>query len=66
MTRTIVQKYGGTSVGSVELIQRVADKVAAIRRQGDNIAVVVSAMGDHTDRLGRRQSGALFVNSSRR
>src|SRR5690348_9997399 len=49
--RTIVQKYGGTSVGSVELIQRVADKVAAIRRQGDNIAVVVSAMGDHTDRL---------------
>ena len=51
MTRTIVQKYGGTSVGSVELIQRVADKVAAIRRQGDNIAVVVSAMGDHTDRL---------------
>ena len=51
MTRTLVQKYGGTSVGSVELIQRVADKVAAIRRQGDNIAVVVSAMGDHTDRL---------------
>jgi len=51
VTRTIVQKYGGTSVGSVELIQRVADKVAAIRQQGDNIAVVVSAMGDHTDRL---------------
>jgi aspartate kinase len=51
VTRTLVQKYGGTSVGSVELIQRVADKVAAIRRQGDNIAVVVSAMGDHTDRL---------------
>jgi len=51
VTRTIIQKYGGTSVGSVELIQRVADKVAAIRRQGDNIAVVVSAMGDHTDRL---------------
>jgi len=51
VTRTIVQKYGGTSVGSVELIQRVADQVAAIRRQGDNIAVVVSAMGDHTDRL---------------
>ncbi len=51
MTRTIVQKYGGTSVGSIELIQRVADKVAAIRQQGDRIAVVVSAMGDHTDRL---------------
>ena len=47
----IVQKYGGTSVGSVELIQRVADKVAAVRERGDSIAVVVSAMGDHTDRL---------------
>jgi len=51
VTRTIVQKYGGTSVGSVELIQRVAAKVAAVRERGDRIAVVVSAMGDHTDRL---------------
>ena len=49
--RTIVQKYGGTSVGSIELIQRVAEKVAAVRARGDRIAVVVSAMGDHTDRL---------------
>src|SRR5689334_17909552 len=49
--RTIVQKYGGTSVGSVELIQRVAEKVAAVRARGDRIAVVVSAMGDQTDRL---------------
>jgi aspartate kinase len=49
--RTIVQKYGGTSVGSIELIQRVADKVAAVRAAGDQVAVVVSAMGDHTDRL---------------
>ncbi len=47
----IVQKYGGTSVGSVELIQRVAEKVAAVRARGDHIAVVVSAMGDSTDRL---------------
>jgi len=38
-------------VGSIELIQRVADKVAAVRERGDRIAVVVSAMGDHTDRL---------------
>jgi aspartate kinase len=51
VTRTLVQKYGGTSVGSIELIQRVAEKVAAVRQRGDNIAVVVSAMGDHTDRL---------------
>ena len=49
--RTIVQKYGGTSVGSVELIQRVAGKVAAVRARGDRVAVVVSAMGDSTDRL---------------
>ena len=47
----IVQKYGGTSVGSIELIQRVAEKVAAVRARGDRVAVVVSAMGDHTDRL---------------
>jgi aspartate kinase len=51
VTRTIVQKYGGTSVGSIELIQRVAAKVAAVRERGERIAVVVSAMGDHTDRL---------------
>ncbi|HEX6638924.1 MAG TPA: aspartate kinase [Steroidobacteraceae bacterium] len=49
--RTIVQKYGGTSVGSVELIQRVAARVAAVRDEGHRVAVVVSAMGDSTDRL---------------
>ena len=47
----IVQKYGGTSVGSLELIRAVAEKVAALRAQGQNVVVVVSAMGDHTDRL---------------
>jgi aspartate kinase len=47
----IVQKFGGTSVGSIELIQRVAAKVAAVRERGDRVAVVVSAMGDATDRL---------------
>jgi len=47
----IVQKYGGTSVGSIELIQRVASRVKAVRERGDRIAVVVSAMGDATDRL---------------
>ena len=47
----LVQKYGGTSLGSLELIQRVAAKVAAIRERGDDIVVVVSAMGDSTDRL---------------
>jgi aspartate kinase len=47
----LVQKYGGTSVGSVELIRRVAARVAAVRERGDRVAVVVSAMGDSTDRL---------------
>src|SRR3954470_19187621 len=47
----LVQKYGGTSVGSVELINRVAARVAAVRERGDRVAVVVSAMGDSTDRL---------------
>lgn len=47
----IVQKYGGTSVGSVELIGRVAARVAALREAGHQVVVVVSAMGDSTDRL---------------
>jgi aspartate kinase len=47
----IVQKYGGTSVGSLELIKRVAARVHAARRDGTQIVVVVSAMGDSTDRL---------------
>lgn len=47
----IVQKYGGTSVGSVELIRRVAARVHALCNAGHEVAVVVSAMGDSTDRL---------------
>ena len=47
----IVQKYGGTSVGSVERIQHVADRVIRYRRQGHDVVVVVSAMSGETDRL---------------
>jgi len=47
----IVQKYGGTSVGSVERIQAVADRVVAAREAGSEVVVVVSAMGDTTDDL---------------
>jgi aspartate kinase len=47
----IVQKYGGTSVGSVARLHAVAGQVAALRAQGHQVAVVVSAMGDSTDRL---------------
>ncbi len=47
----IVQKFGGTSVASVEHIERVAGRVIAARDAGDDVGVVVSAMGDSTDRL---------------
>ncbi|MDP6166148.1 MAG: aspartate kinase [Gammaproteobacteria bacterium] len=46
-----VQKYGGTSVGSVERIQSVADKVKKFRDNGHDIVVVVSAMSGETNRL---------------
>ncbi|HXZ95558.1 MAG TPA: aspartate kinase [Burkholderiales bacterium] len=47
----IVQKYGGTSVGSIERIKSVAQRVARFREQGHQIVVVVSAMSGETDRL---------------
>ncbi|MGI5862244.1 MAG: aspartate kinase [Myxococcales bacterium] len=47
----IVQKYGGSSVGSVEKIKQVAAKIAARRREGYDVVVIVSAMGDTTDEL---------------
>jgi aspartate kinase len=47
----IVQKYGGTSVGSVERIRAVADKVAQVRTKGHQTVVVVSAMAGETNRL---------------
>jgi aspartate kinase len=47
----IVQKYGGTSVGSVARIHAVAEQVHALAKSGHQVAVVVSAMGDSTDRL---------------
>ena len=47
----LVQKYGGTSVGTVEKIQAVADKVGLHRQQGHDIVVVVSAMSGETNRL---------------
>ncbi|HBX37515.1 MAG TPA: aspartate kinase [Pseudohongiella sp.] len=47
----IVKKFGGTSVGSVERIEAVADKIIASRSNGDDIVVVVSAMSGETNRL---------------
>jgi aspartate kinase len=47
----VVQKYGGTSVGSLDRIRRVAERVADTYRQGHQVLVVVSAMAGETDRL---------------
>ncbi len=47
----IVQKYGGTSVGSVEMIKKVAARITAAKTKGNDVVVVVSAMGDTTDEL---------------
>jgi len=47
----IVQKFGGTSVGTVERIESVADKIASFRAQGHEIVVAVSAMSGETNRL---------------
>ncbi len=47
----IVQKYGGTSVGDAARIQAVAERVVRARRDGHDVVVVVSAMGETTDDL---------------
>ncbi len=47
----IVKKFGGTSVGDVERIKNVAQKVARVYQKGHQVVVVVSAMGDTTDNL---------------
>ena len=47
----IVQKYGGTSVGTAARIRRVSRRIAATVRRGEQVVVVVSAMGHTTDRM---------------
>jgi aspartate kinase len=47
----IVQKYGGTSVGTIDRIEAVAEKIASFRHRGDDVVVVVSAMSGETNRL---------------
>ena len=47
----IVQKYGGTSVGTVERIHRVAERVERAQKDGHQVVVVLSAMSGETDRL---------------
>jgi len=47
----VVQKYGGSSVSDAERIQRVAERIVATKKDGHDVCVVVSAMGDTTDEL---------------
>ena len=47
----IVQKYGGTSVGSIERIKAVAERIKFTKEQGHDVVVSVSAMGDSTNKL---------------
>ncbi|MBC8210347.1 MAG: aspartate kinase [Gammaproteobacteria bacterium] len=47
----LVQKYGGTSVGSIERIKAVAEKIIAYKNQGNDMVIVVSAMSGETNRL---------------
>jgi len=47
----IVQKFGGSSVADAEGMKRVANRIVATKRDGNQVVVVVSAMGDTTDEL---------------
>ena len=47
----IVQKYGGTSIGTIEKIKSVADKIIVEKNKGNDVVVVVSAMSGETNRL---------------
>ena len=49
----LVQKFGGTSVADVERIKAVAARIAASRQAGNDLVIVVSAMGHTTDEIGR-------------
>jgi len=51
MSRIIVQKYGGTSVGTTDKIKNVAKRIKTYHDRGDRVVVVVSAMGHTTDEL---------------
>ncbi|MBD3561044.1 aspartate kinase, partial [Planktothrix sp. FACHB-1355] len=61
----IVQKYGGSSVGSVERIQAVAQRVWKAAQAGNSLVVVVSAMGKTTDGL-VKLAYEISANPSRR
>ena len=61
----IVQKYGGSSVANPERIKKVAGRVAGYKKKGYSLVVVVSALGDTTDKL-LGLAGQISKNPSRR
>ena len=61
----VVQKYGGTSVGTIDSIQHVAQRIARIRKTGTQVVVVVSAMAGETDKL-LKMSRQICDNPERR
>jgi aspartate kinase len=61
----VVQKFGGTSVGVADRIRAVADHVARTRRSGNDVVVVVSAMGKTTDQLVRLADDVSSVQPDR-
>ena len=61
----IVQKYGGTSLGTLERVEHVAHRIAKARKAGTDIVVVVSAMAGETDKL-LKMAYSLTRNPARR
>lgn len=61
----LVQKFGGTSVGDPDRIREVADYVARCRRRGDDVVLVISAMGKETDELLRLASDVSDIRPGR-
>ena len=66
MNKTLViQKYGGTSVGNLDRIRNVAQRIALIRKKGTQVVVVVSAMAGETDKL-VKMAGDICQNPEKR
>jgi len=51
MNNIIVQKFGGTSVGSIEKIKKIAKRIKKYKDENNHLVIVVSAMGDTTNEL---------------
>ena len=60
----VVEKYGGTSVGTLERIRLIANQIATAHTTGDQLVIVVSAMAGETDRLTDLANGILSPSSN--